>query len=155
MHAEWTPRRRLGRSLALALLLLAASPLFAQDLTVLEANGEVKLRLDNLWQTPHSGMVVTLPAVVSTGTNGSVRLQQGETLIAVAANTAIELQCGLRHRAAGKDSFPRRSAVPRCGRQGNRVQRYVHSRYVNGRAVRRSSQDRCARSRRFRRNIQR
>ena len=91
MYAERNLRLRLSQYLALALMMLITTPSLAQELTVLAAEGDAKVRFNSLWQTPQPGMVVDLPVVVSTGANGSLRLQQGETLIAVAANSAIEL----------------------------------------------------------------
>jgi hypothetical protein len=61
------------------------------DLTVVESSGAVKIKLANRWQMPETGMIVSLPATVSTGADGSIRLRQDATTISIAANTAIEL----------------------------------------------------------------
>jgi hypothetical protein len=71
----------------------AGVPAFAADsnLVVEEAAGAVKLRMSDRWETPVAGTAVVLPAVVSTGDDGSARLRQDATVISVSANTAIEL----------------------------------------------------------------
>ena len=61
------------------------------DLTVVESTGAVKIKLANRWQSPETGMIVSLPATVSTGADGSIKLRQDATTISIAANTAIEL----------------------------------------------------------------
>lgn len=61
------------------------------DLLVEETAGAVKLRMSDRWETPVVGTAVLLPAVVSTGDDGSARLRQDATVISIAANTAIEL----------------------------------------------------------------
>lgn len=63
----------------------------ANDLVVEETAGAVKIMLDNRWQSPAVGMILQLPATVSTGADGSIRLRQNATVISIAANTAIEL----------------------------------------------------------------
>mgnify|MGYP000277159255 CR=1 FL=1 len=78
----------------LAVVLLVSLPrvtVAADALTVDATNGQVKIRFDGLWQTPDTGMQVALPAVVSTGNDGAIRLRQGDTVIDVAARSAIEL----------------------------------------------------------------
>jgi hypothetical protein len=85
-----------SRPLSLAVLLAfcgTGTQVFAADsnLLVEEAVGAVKLRMSDRWETPVSGTAVVLPAVVSTGDDGSARLRQNEIVISVAANTAIEL----------------------------------------------------------------
>jgi hypothetical protein len=62
----------------------------ASELRVEETNGAVKLQLQNKWQTPSKGMSLTLPAVVSTGEDGSISLRQDDTTVSVASNTALE-----------------------------------------------------------------
>ncbi|MEX2123281.1 MAG: FecR family protein [Woeseia sp.] len=81
------------------LLLITAVRAQAQDVTdkladgliVEETDGAVKIKLDNQWQSPNTGMVVGLPATVSTGADGAIKLRQGATIISIAANTAVEL----------------------------------------------------------------
>jgi hypothetical protein len=85
-----------SRPLSLAVLLAfcgTGTQVLAADsnLLVEEAVGAVKLRMSDRWETPVAGTAVVLPAVVSTGDDGSARLRQNETVISVAANTAIEL----------------------------------------------------------------
>jgi FecR protein len=90
------------RSLALLFaLLFFSSAVKAQSATdeagpliVEEASGAAKIKMANRWLSPAAGMMVTLPATVSTGSNGSIQLRQDETVISVAANTAIELIAG-------------------------------------------------------------
>jgi hypothetical protein len=66
----------------------------AADLTVSEFSGAVKLKVDDRWQDPRVGMVVGLPASVSTGADGSIKLVQDGTVYSVAANTALEFSAG-------------------------------------------------------------
>lgn len=63
----------------------------AEQLTVREFAGAVKLKIDDRWKDPRVGMVVALPATVSTGADGSIELVQGETVYSVTANTALNL----------------------------------------------------------------
>jgi hypothetical protein len=60
-------------------------------LIVEEAAGAVKIKFDNRWRSPSTGMTVSLPATISTGADGSIRIRQAATVISVASNTAIEL----------------------------------------------------------------
>jgi hypothetical protein len=62
-----------------------------EKIVVEETAGAVKIKLDNRWQSPSTGMTVSLPATVSTGADGSIRIRQAATVISVASNTAIEL----------------------------------------------------------------
>jgi hypothetical protein len=62
-----------------------------EEIVVEETAGAVKIKFDNRWQSPSSGMTVSLPATVSTGADGSIRIRQAATVISVASNTAIEL----------------------------------------------------------------
>lgn len=71
-----------------------AEPVTAGPLIVEDTAGAVRVRHGDAWQPPVQGMTVELPAVVSTGDDGSVRLRQGETVITVASSTAIELYQG-------------------------------------------------------------
>lgn len=101
MRTEWIrgPRRPAAAwwqfSLPLVVVVLVASlprvALASDPLTVDATVGQVKVRFDGLWQTPNTGMTVGLPAVVSTGHDGAIRLRQGDTVIDVAASSAIEL----------------------------------------------------------------
>jgi hypothetical protein len=61
------------------------------SLIVEEAAGAVKIKFDNRWRSPSTGMTVSLPATISTGADGSIRIRQAATVISVASNTAIEL----------------------------------------------------------------
>ena len=61
------------------------------SLIVEETAGAVKVKFDNRWQSPSTGMTVSLPATISTGADGSIRIRQAATVISVASNTAIEL----------------------------------------------------------------
>ncbi|HWM28658.1 MAG TPA: FecR family protein, partial [Woeseiaceae bacterium] len=61
------------------------------NLIVEETTGAVKIKLRNQWQSPDVGMAVSLPATVSTGADGSIKLRQDATIISVASSTAIEL----------------------------------------------------------------
>lgn len=62
------------------------------------AAGAVKIRMStgttDRWETPVIGSAITLPAIVSTGADGSARLRHDQTVISVAADTAIELLDG-------------------------------------------------------------
>ena len=91
MNTEWIPVTRAARRVLCIFLVVFSLPALAQGLEVTASEGEAKIRFDGLWQTPRVGMAVSLPAVVSTGTAGSVRLEQGETRISVAPNSTIEL----------------------------------------------------------------
>ena len=62
-----------------------------EEIVVEETAGAVKIKFGNRWQSPSSGMTVSLPATVSTGADGSIRIRQAATVISVASNTAIEL----------------------------------------------------------------
>jgi hypothetical protein len=64
------------------------------SLIVEEAAGAVKIKFDNRWRSPSAGMTVSLPATISTGADGSIRIRQAATVISVASNTAIELLAG-------------------------------------------------------------
>jgi hypothetical protein len=61
------------------------------SLIVEEAAGAVKIKFDNRWRSPSTGMTLSLPATISTGADGSIRIRQAATVISVASNTAIEL----------------------------------------------------------------
>jgi hypothetical protein len=76
-------------SAAIAQVTATADSLFVENTA-----GAVRILQDDEWQPPHTGMSIALPAVVSTGSDGSIRLRQSETVIAVAADTAIELYRG-------------------------------------------------------------
>lgn len=62
-----------------------------EEIVVEETAGAVKVKVDNRWRSPSTGMTMSLPATVSTGTDGSIRIRQAATVISVASNTAIEL----------------------------------------------------------------
>jgi hypothetical protein len=98
MRKEGNSVLRLSRLVLCTLLVLSFVAHAAQaqgiehdDLTVVESAGAVKIKLADRWRTPETGMVVTLPATVSTGADGSIRLRQDAATISIAANTAIEL----------------------------------------------------------------
>jgi hypothetical protein len=97
MRIKGTPQFRFFRlALCCTLLVLScAATAQAQDgtdkLSVMEVSGAVKVKLDDRWASPQVGMIVSLPATVSTGADGFIRISQGTTSISVAANTAIEL----------------------------------------------------------------
>lgn len=80
--------------LCMVALLLSAVALSetttSAELKVERTLGAVKLRMQDKWQSPTAGMTVSLPAVVSTGDDGSLKMRQGDTTISVAANTALE-----------------------------------------------------------------
>ncbi|MEX2495310.1 MAG: FecR family protein, partial [Woeseia sp.] len=71
----------------------------SNELKVVEASGAVKIRQEELWLSPDIDMMLDLPAVISTGADGSIKLAQKETAISIAANSAIEL---LEGPAAGQ-----------------------------------------------------
>ncbi len=78
--------------------LLAASPVSLaaveyekHDLTVEDAAGPVKVRMSERWQTPATGMIMSMPSVASTGVNGNIRMRQFKSMISVAANTTVEI----------------------------------------------------------------
>lgn len=76
--------------LAFATAVLAQSGAGSNELMVRSTNGPVKVRLEERWQSPSSGMILNLPSIVSTGTGGSAKLSQNETSMSIAANTAVE-----------------------------------------------------------------
>jgi hypothetical protein len=80
--------------LFLSSVAIAASEIPAGYLRVEAVSGAVKLRAHDKWQSPRVGMDFGLPAVVSTGDGGSIKLRQGETLVSVASNTALEFYSG-------------------------------------------------------------
>jgi hypothetical protein len=94
MRIQRTPDVRFGPLvlciMALFTSLAADTASAASELRVEETNGAVKLQLQNKWQTPSKGMSLTLPAVVSTGEDGSISLRQDDTTVSVASNTALE-----------------------------------------------------------------
>lgn len=100
MHAQGNAMvRSCSAILCLALLLLSSATISQtstapKPLTVESAAGAVRIRQGDIWQPAHEGMSVQLPAVVSTGEDGTIRLRQGQTVIAVAVNTAVELYQG-------------------------------------------------------------
>jgi hypothetical protein len=98
MRKEGNSVLRLSRLVLCTVLVLSYVAHAAQaqgiehdDLTVVESAGAVKIKLADRWRTPETGMVVTLPATVSTGADGSIKLRQDAATISIAANTAIEL----------------------------------------------------------------
>jgi hypothetical protein len=98
MRKEGNSVLRLSRLVLCTVLVLSCVAHAAQaqgiehdDLTVVESAGAVKIKLADRWRTPETGMVVTLPATVSTGADGSIKLRQDAATISIAANTAIEL----------------------------------------------------------------
>lgn len=98
MRIQGNPVHRYSRLVLCCTLLVLSCAASAQargpgdvdNLTVVESAGAVKIKLENRWQTPQSGMAVSLPATVSTGADGSIRIKQNATIITIAANTAIE-----------------------------------------------------------------
>ncbi len=84
----------LSSTLWLILLIFPPAAIAAEPLFVESAAGSVKIRQADAWESPYAGLMVKLPAVVSTGSDGSILLRQGETAIAVAANSALELYEG-------------------------------------------------------------
>ena len=97
MQIQRSSAMRFGQLvLFLAALFLSVSAVAdtGANLWVETWSGDVKLRVQNQWQTPSDGLIVQLPATVSTGNNGSLTLRQGETKISVASNTALEFFAG-------------------------------------------------------------
>src|ERR1041384_466273 len=79
---------------ALALLLSwvvtrPAHALYQGDIIVTSIQGAVKFTLDGAPRSLNAGAVLKLPAIVSTGKDGSVELKQGATSIRVGPETEL------------------------------------------------------------------
>jgi hypothetical protein len=93
------PKLKIGPFVfSLSLILLSAlsfaEAVDSDSMFVEQTSGAVKYRSEATWQAPAVGMLIELPAVVSTGADGAIKLRQNKTTIALAANTALELLAG-------------------------------------------------------------
>jgi hypothetical protein len=75
--------------LAAAWLAPAAHALDAGDIVIGSLGGEVAL-VDGTGRAPQPGLVIALPATVSTGPDGAIELRQGATSISVGPDTRLE-----------------------------------------------------------------
>lgn len=107
------PARSRTGSLVLAALFLLL-PLRAlgspdsDDIVVVAVEGEVEVTMDGAARAAMPGTALSLPAVVSTGRDGSIDLRQGETTIGVGPDTRLEFPAPAQSTAA-----PERVVQPR------------------------------------------
>jgi hypothetical protein len=86
-----------GRILALALCVAFAAPTFAAepaasaDIVVVSVRGEVRVTMSGAAREVRAGSIVELPATVRTGRDGAIDLRQGNTTVAIAAETELRL----------------------------------------------------------------
>jgi hypothetical protein len=93
-----------ARSLALFCVLawtaggpaLAGTPVaVSTDVTVVAVQGEVSVATQGVTHSVHRGDVLSLPAIIDTGPNGSIELAQAKTTVSVAPNTELTLPAPL------------------------------------------------------------
>ena len=73
---------------------IAQSPESTSVMQVESVSGSVRYRSSSPWLVPGAGQVIKLSAVVSTGSDGDIKLRQDNTVIALASNTALEIHPG-------------------------------------------------------------
>jgi hypothetical protein len=85
------------RSLALTLCVALAAPVGAGepaqagDIVVTSYRGDVRIAVRGAARAVQVGLVVELPAAIRTGHDGALDLRQGNTTVAIAADTELEL----------------------------------------------------------------
>jgi hypothetical protein len=65
------------------------------DVTVVAVQGEVSVAIQGVQHAVHRGDVLSLPAIIDTGPNGSLELAQAKTTVSVAPNTELTLPAPL------------------------------------------------------------
>ncbi|MEQ9563316.1 MAG: FecR family protein [Woeseiaceae bacterium] len=96
MHLQMLRTSRIRLVSTTVSLVLLSAVCFAQTnddtgaLNVEEKSGAVRYRSQSPWLEPSLGQQIRLPAVISTGADGAIKLSQDNTVVAIAANTALE-----------------------------------------------------------------